>query len=118
MIVAMKTKIGGFRDGRPWPGVGGLIDLPDHEAADMIANGYCEESDADEIEQPETESDETETEDGGEAGDSESDETETAEPLGDLKKADLLDVAAELDIEGRSAMNKAQLAEAIENARS
>lgn len=42
MLVKMKTAIGGYRNGEAWPPVGGTIDLPDHEAADMIANGYAE----------------------------------------------------------------------------
>ncbi len=41
MLVTMKTAIGGYRNGEAWPPVGGTIDLPDHEAADLIANGYA-----------------------------------------------------------------------------
>jgi hypothetical protein len=44
MRVTMKTNITGYRNGEPWPGVGGTIDLPDGEAADMIANGYAKEA--------------------------------------------------------------------------
>lgn len=44
MIVKMKTQIGGYRNEQPWPPAGGMIELPDHEAADMIANGYAEEA--------------------------------------------------------------------------
>lgn len=43
MRVRMKTHITGYRDGVEWPQVGGELDLPDPEAADMIANGYAEE---------------------------------------------------------------------------
>lgn len=43
MLVRMKSRIGGYRNGAPWPEVGDTIDLPDHEAADMITNGYAEE---------------------------------------------------------------------------
>lgn len=42
MLVTMKTKIGGFRNGVEWPPIGGTIDVPDHEAADLVANGYAE----------------------------------------------------------------------------
>jgi hypothetical protein len=41
MRVQMKTKIGGYRDGVEWPAVGGTIDVPDHEAESLIANGYA-----------------------------------------------------------------------------
>lgn len=41
MRVQMNTKIGGFRDGVEWPAAGGVIDVPAHEAADLIANGYA-----------------------------------------------------------------------------
>lgn len=41
MIVTMSTKIGGFRNEAEWPDVGESIDLPDHEAADLIAAGYA-----------------------------------------------------------------------------
>lgn len=44
MRVQMKTKIGGYRDGIEWPEIGGTIDVPDHEAESLIANGYAEEA--------------------------------------------------------------------------
>lgn len=44
MIVTMKTQIGGYRNGEAWPPAGGTVDVPDHEAADLIANGYAEEA--------------------------------------------------------------------------
>ena len=49
MRVQMNTKIGGYRDGVEWPQKGGVIDVPDHEAAGLIANGYA--TPADEIEE-------------------------------------------------------------------
>lgn len=42
MRVRMKTHISGFRDGEPWPEIGGTIDVPEHEAADLAAAGYAE----------------------------------------------------------------------------
>lgn len=39
--VRMKTHITGYRNGEPWPQRGGHIDLPDNEAADLVANGYA-----------------------------------------------------------------------------
>jgi hypothetical protein len=38
----MTTHITGYRNGEPWPPAGGTVDLPDHEAADLIAAGYAE----------------------------------------------------------------------------
>lgn len=42
MKVRMKIAITGTRDGVRWPGVGGEIDLPDHEAMRLCANGRAE----------------------------------------------------------------------------
>lgn len=42
MRVRMTHNIGGFRNGAPWPRKGDSIDLPDHEAADLIQVGYAE----------------------------------------------------------------------------
>lgn len=44
VLVQMRTQIGGTRNGAPWPARGDVIDLPDHEAADMIAAGYAVEA--------------------------------------------------------------------------
>lgn len=41
MRVVMTVGIGGFRNGEPWPAAGDTIDLPDLEAADLIAAGYA-----------------------------------------------------------------------------
>ena len=41
MLVRMKTRIGGYRNGESWPAPGGTIDLPAHEAHGLIANGYA-----------------------------------------------------------------------------
>lgn len=41
MLVVMLAGITGTRDGREWPQVGGTIDLPDLEAADLVAAGYA-----------------------------------------------------------------------------
>lgn len=43
MQVRMKTHITGNRDGVEWPAVGKVIDLPDHEATDLIAAGHAEQ---------------------------------------------------------------------------
>ena len=45
MLVRMKQYISGYRDGVPWPLKGGTVEVPDHEGADLIANGYAEEAD-------------------------------------------------------------------------
>ncbi len=41
MRVCMRVQIGGFRNGVEWPPVGGVIDVPDHEGRDLVANGYA-----------------------------------------------------------------------------
>ena len=42
MLVRMRTTFTGFRNGEPWPPVGGTLDVPDHEAADLIRNRYAD----------------------------------------------------------------------------
>lgn len=44
MLVEMTLQIGGTRDGVAWPPPGACIDVPDHEAADLIAAGYATEA--------------------------------------------------------------------------
>ena len=44
--VRMVQRIGGVRNGVPWPEPGDVVELPDSEAADMISNGYAEQADA------------------------------------------------------------------------
>lgn len=44
MLVEMKIQIQGARNGEVWPPPGGTIDVPDHEAADLIAAGYAKEA--------------------------------------------------------------------------
>ena len=39
--VKLKVNISGTRDGVEWPAVGGAIDLPDDEAAQMVAAGLA-----------------------------------------------------------------------------
>lgn len=41
MRVRMLVSISGTRDGVEWPARGGLVDLPDAEAADMIRAGLA-----------------------------------------------------------------------------
>jgi hypothetical protein len=45
----MQAGISGYRNGEPWPTVGGVIDVPDHEAADLISQHYATEATRDEI---------------------------------------------------------------------
>jgi hypothetical protein len=42
MRVRQLIDISGTIDGQDWPGKGGEIELADHVAADLIANGYAE----------------------------------------------------------------------------
>lgn len=41
MLVRMLTTIGGHRNGVEWPRRGETLDVPDHEAADLIAARYA-----------------------------------------------------------------------------
>jgi len=40
----MSISITGFRNGQPWPPAGTTVDLPDHEARDLIVAGYAKEA--------------------------------------------------------------------------
>lgn len=39
MQVKMRTLVSGLRDGKPWPPVGGVIEVPDAEAVGLLQNG-------------------------------------------------------------------------------
>ena len=43
MKIKLKVSISGTRDGVEWPPVGGMVDLPDLEAAQMIVAGLATE---------------------------------------------------------------------------
>lgn len=38
----MKVAISGLRNGRPWPGIGEVVELPDSTGADMCAAGMAD----------------------------------------------------------------------------
>jgi hypothetical protein len=42
MLVKMRARISGTRNGADWPEVGGTVDLPDAEAVDMLNAGLVE----------------------------------------------------------------------------
>ncbi len=50
MKVTMKTRIEGTRNGVRWPEAGGVVDLPDAEAVDLLNAGLAEAVEADEPE--------------------------------------------------------------------
>lgn len=50
MIVRILTNITGSRNTIPWPGPGETLDVPDHEGADLISQGYAEADDGTEPE--------------------------------------------------------------------
>jgi hypothetical protein len=56
MNVTMKVQISGTRDGQDWPAPGTSIDLPDDEAAQLLALGLATEG-SDDDHQPATDSD-------------------------------------------------------------
>lgn len=41
MKLKMLAKVYGLRDGSEWPARGGVIDVPEDEAANLIANGLA-----------------------------------------------------------------------------
>lgn len=43
MRVCMKVTVSGTRDGEPWPAKGGIVDLPDDEAKQLLAAGMAVE---------------------------------------------------------------------------
>ncbi|MFJ2733688.1 hypothetical protein [Streptomyces sp. NPDC087317] len=47
MRVRMKVTISGTRDGQPWPERGQSVDLPDHEAEQMVSAGLAVPHDED-----------------------------------------------------------------------
>ncbi len=53
MRVQMTQHITGTRDGIEWPLAGGEIELPDHEAADLIGAGLAKEAEGAEPASPE-----------------------------------------------------------------
>ncbi|MDP8928668.1 MAG: hypothetical protein M3O70_08870 [Actinomycetota bacterium] len=42
MKIRMKVEVTGTRNGQKWPPVGGVIDLPDDEAAEYCRQGYAD----------------------------------------------------------------------------
>ena len=42
MLVRMIQRISGLRNGKPWPPVGGVIELPESEALALAAHGYAQ----------------------------------------------------------------------------
>lgn len=46
MKIILLAEISGVRDGKPWPAVGEVVDLPDDEARVLIDNGIAEADEA------------------------------------------------------------------------
>lgn len=42
MLIKMRARISGTRDGASWPAIGETIDLPDGEAVDLLNAGLAE----------------------------------------------------------------------------
>jgi len=77
MQVLMLVHIGGTRDGREWPEAGGVIEVPDHEGADLIRAGYAKAATDEDAPDPS----DTGASEGDEAPASDSDETDATEPV-------------------------------------
>jgi hypothetical protein len=41
MRIQLIIRVDGMRNGQPWPAPGGIIDLPNSEAINMISHGYA-----------------------------------------------------------------------------
>lgn len=110
----MTRNLHGYRQGVEWPAKGETIDIPDHEAADLVANGYAIAA-AEATEEETTDEDTTDTTDAdkvtGEGSDA--DDAEQGDDDTGPTKEDLLATAKELGlkVDGRSSAET--IAEAI-----
>lgn len=50
MKIRMKVAVSGSRDGKKWPPIGGVIELPDQEAAQYCASGLADPVAEDKVE--------------------------------------------------------------------
>jgi ribosomal protein L29 len=48
--IKMKVAVSGARDGQPWPGIGGVVDLPDDEAQSYVTAGMATPATDDDVE--------------------------------------------------------------------
>lgn len=55
MLVRMLINITGARNAEPWPAMGETLDVPDHEGADLIAQGYAVDAKAPVADEPDDE---------------------------------------------------------------
>jgi len=93
MRVIMLTKIGGFRNGEEWPDKGAVIDVPDHEARDLILARYARQEapdapDATTVDEPDVPAA------GGDDDGQADDVDETVPEVGDAGELDGLDKRA------------------------
>lgn len=118
MEVRMKTHIGGYRNGEPWPAIGGTIDVDDREAAELVAQRYAEylvppneEHDASETAEPD--GDPADEPDGDPEADDDASETAEPDDYDGLSHADLVATAEArgVTIDGR--WSKARIIEAL-----
>lgn len=61
MRVRMRVEMSGTRDGLPWPPKGQSVDLPDEEAAHLVAAGLAESESGPEVEEATAPAPETST---------------------------------------------------------
>lgn len=80
MRVKMKVQLSGARNGELWPEPGGVIDLPDDEAANLCGSGVAEPVVADVVESAVPAADDVET--------AVADDVELSEPPADEQRAD------------------------------
>ncbi|WP_326808174.1 hypothetical protein OHB04_22815 [Streptomyces sp. NBC_01775] len=61
MRVRMRAELSGTRDGLPWPQKGQTVELPDEEAAHLVAAGLAESESGPEVEEATAPAPETST---------------------------------------------------------
>lgn len=119
MLVRMKKHITGSRNGIEWPEIGDTIELPEHEAADMISNGYVEEASNAEADPKAAEDGDEDADDTGaadaEAGDG--DAEASPDGLDELDHAALIAYAEAHELDVNHRLGEKKLREAIRAAR-
>lgn len=111
MEIVMRVQMSGTRDGVDWPPAGGIIEVPDTEAAELIALGLAKEAtDEDRIE-PAAEAEATAGPDA--EGDAPAAEDAGSVDLEELTVAELRDLADERGVDLEGVTKKADIIAAL-----
>jgi hypothetical protein len=95
MLVTMRTQIGGFRNGSPWPEPGGTIDVPEHEALGLIAQRYAIAAEERHDDPSTGDDDDPSTEDSDGPSTEDSDDPSTGDEWFDTAEEEVIDAPAE-----------------------